>query len=378
MRKIPIIHDKDLNSLIEQALKNDGVLATPKELNQMLIDLPGISINSKKRKDGRYQGYIIENGIKYYIYGRSLEEVRFKIREYVKNGMPKKRPRQRKTPLLSEWAKKWLELYKKPNLKPSTYQSLIYALKPALAAFEGKMIGDITTDDLQAFLLSMTAERMRDMTQAALKQLFEKAKKQGIIKANPCDGVEIKAHVKKHKNALTTTEQSILIENVKGKALEPIFWLLLTTGIRVGEALALRADDVDFNEQTISINKNVVFIENKRIEQDTPKTSAGVRVVPVPGRVLDYLKGKSGILFPISYNSVRLAFKRLSKATGIEVSAHILRHTYSTRLEEAGISAKVRQYLLGHATLEMTEKVYTDVQKGYIDTLSGRIKSAFD
>lgn len=54
-------------------------------------------------------------------------------------------------------------------------------------------------------------------------------------------------------------------------------------------------------------------------------------------------------------------------------SLHILRHTYATRLEEAGVPAKVAQYLMGHATIQMTKDVYTDVQDGYIKTFDERV-----
>ena len=73
--KIPILDEKDLNALIEEAIKGNGVLATPTELSQMIINLPGVSINSKPRKDGRFQGYIVDKNGRTYAYGKTLEEV---------------------------------------------------------------------------------------------------------------------------------------------------------------------------------------------------------------------------------------------------------------------------------------------------------------
>ena len=81
MKKIPIINENDLNALVEESLKNEGVLTTPTEYSQMLINVKGVSINNTPRKDGRYQGYIIDNGIKRYIYGKTKEEVAIKIKE---------------------------------------------------------------------------------------------------------------------------------------------------------------------------------------------------------------------------------------------------------------------------------------------------------
>ena len=83
-------------------------------------------------------------------------------------------------------------------------------------------------------------------------------------------------------------------------------------------------------------------------------------------------------IFDVGYNAVRLAFRRASKACGVTVTAHILRPTYATRLEEAGIPPKVKQYLMGHASLDMTQGVYTDAQAHYVEGYADRVRGAFD
>ena len=116
-----------------------------------------------------------------------------------------------------------------------------------------------------------------------------------------------------------------------------------------------------------------------------PKTMLGlrgcVRVVPVPSEALRLLgepKQSNELVFPVSYSGVHSCLRRMSASLGFTVTAHLLRHTYATRLEEAGISPKMKQYLMGHASLEMTQNVYTDVQPEYIKENAGRILSAFD
>ena len=119
-------------------------------------------------------------------------------------------------------------------------------------------------------------------------------------------------------------------------------------------------------------------MDGKEIIQP-PKSKAGVRTVPVPDDIFfDISKIKTSRVFPIGYNTVRLAFVRVSKNLGFTVTAHMLRHTYATRLEEAGISPKIKQYLLGHSSIEMTQNVYTDTQGHYIDSLSDGIRAVFD
>ena len=128
---------------------------------------------------------------------------------------------------------------------------------------------------------------------------------------------------------------------------------------------------------TVSVNKNVVFVNGKKIEQ-TPKTEAGYRKVPVPRSICDEVKCVSSeIVFPYSYNAVRLATDRIAKETGLNVTLHILRHTYATRLEEGNIQPKLKQYLLGHASLAVTQNIYTDTTTEYLERVSERVQNVF-
>ena len=118
-----------------------------------------------------------------------------------------------------------------------------------------------------------------------------------------------------------------------------------------------------------------MFINGNKVVQ-TPKTKAGIRTIPIPENVLKILP-QTEIIFSFTYNSVRLMFSRLSKKLNIYVTPHILRHTYATRLEELGIPPKIKQYLLGHSSIQTTENIYTDVQKHYIDNYFDKINSIF-
>ena len=154
--------------------------------------------------------------------------------------------------------------------------------------------------------------------------------------------------------------------------------LLLTSGLRIGEALALTSDDIDTSNGTVSVTKNRVFVDGKEIFQSTTKSAAGNRIVPVPMSVLNYFKDKTGRIFPRKYSGVRTAFRRLSRSANIEVSPHILRHTYATRLEESGLTPKAKQYLLGHSSVKMTQNTYTDIQNDYILTFKDKIEGLFE
>lgn len=375
--KIKIIDFYETDELIAEALNKGDTLATPKE-SQMLINMTGVSINSKPRKDGRYQGYILRDGEKKYLYGNTREEVATKIKIYLKEDhIPKRKKKNKQSPLFGEFVDNWIELYKKPNLKPYSMASLKTSLKPAIEMFKDKRIDSITTDDIQQLLLNIKAERLRDICRTNLNQLFKKAASQNLIKKNPCDAVEIKKHRVAKRNALTVDEQNIFLSEAENTKLAVLYKLLISTGLRIGEALALHKSDIDFENHTVTICKNVVFIGGQRIEQNSPKTDAGNRTIPISKELCEQFDTANDILFPFTYNAVRLATARISKKIQVPVSLHMLRHTYATRLEEAGIPPKIKQYLMGHASLEMTENVYTDAQTKYIESMSDKIRDLF-
>lgn len=359
--------------------------AAAEKERQMLIDLSGISVNAKPRADGRFQGYYTRDGKKHYVYGKSEQEVKIKIELFLQNGEPKKKlnnaENKKATLTVAEWLEKWIEVYKAPNLKPTSMRQVRGALKPAFEVLGNKNLSSVNTEELQAFLLSIEGERSRDLCRSFLEQAFKKAYLRGLIKRNPCEALELKKHKSAHRKALTRDEQKLFLKAIEPLATRPLFVFLLETGLRIGEALALTYDDIDFKEKTVSVNKNVVFIGGKRIVQDTPKSAAGIRAVPVPDEALQLITRKADgteLVFPYTYSGARSALRRISASLGFEVTAHLLRHTYATRLEEAGISPKLKQYLLGHSSLEMTQNTYTDIQTDYVQQNAERIKAAFD
>lgn len=375
-----------LSSLIEAKNINDkhgNALTTEKE-SQMLVEMKGVSITSKPRCDGRFQGYIIkEDGQRKYFYGRSYQDVTNKIREFLKNSQGRKhdtkkvKARKKDSPMFCAYMSEWIETYKRPNLKPSSLRSLCASLRYAEKAFQDKMIGDITSNDIQNLLLNIAAERVRDLCKVNLSQLFKKAVAQGIIKINPCAAVEIKRHKTVHQHALTKKEQEIFVRAANKTKYSLLYRFLLATGLRIGEALALKHSDFDFEKNLVSVNKNVVFVGGKRIEQK-PKTEAGNRRVPVPQKLCEEIKAVgAGVIFPYTYNAVRIAMDRLADETGLNVTLHILRHTYATRLEEGNISPKLKQYLLGHASMAVTQNIYTDTTAEYVESVSNRVQNIF-
>ena len=178
-----------------------------------MIQMQGVSINAKPRKDGRYQGYVLRDGEKSYFYGRSRDEVAGKIKQFLKDGgKPQRKKRKTDTsPKFADYAAQWVERYKKPNLKPKSLESLLFALGKATATLGDKTMASITTDDLQEFFTSIPPSRTRDLCAVYVGQIFKKAFSTGIIKRNPYENVELRRHEAKHREALTPEQQAAFL-----------------------------------------------------------------------------------------------------------------------------------------------------------------------
>lgn len=258
-----------------------------------------------------------------------------------------------------------------------------------------------------------TKYNLRETTRSNYIYMFNKFVRDDIIRKNPTDGVmaEIKKNSGKNKgirHALTLEQQKAFIDAIRYSPeyvhWYPLFVTLLGTGGRIGEIIGLRWKDVDFKNRCININHAVTYYTRNgsaRFGVSLPKTEAGVRSIPMMDTVYDTLKseyerqkrdgfcvyeldGMTGFIFSNKLGSlhnphcINLAIKRISEAYNareiIEAkkqqrepviiphfSCHQLRHTFCSRLCENETNVKVIQEIMGHANVETTLDIYTEV-----------------
>ena len=296
---------------------------------------------------------------------------------------------------VEEWVNYWLENKVKPKLSEQSYIHLEGLFRNHLL----REIGDVKLQDLTRPLLEETYAkvfhrkgteknyRQTDYSHSTVNALSVQMKKclqfavdSDILAKNPHNGVELhKLRPPKKVSAHTNADQAKIVEKCKyGKAFERVYYFLISTGMRFGEAIALTWDDVDLKTGKISISKTAVTIHGNMEIQDRTKTAAGTRTIYVGENITDWLKWHKdtqdpeanyrNLIFPNTrYNITNqanaiAAWKKICEQLGIEYRGiHALRHTWATRALEAGLDIKVVSQMLGHKNVITTMNIYQDV-----------------
>ena len=302
------------------------------------------------------------------------------------------------------------EDYKLGKIKDSTFKRKMDSLKKiSQEKFVNKPISKVTRNEIINYL-----ENLRNYSTSTIKQTYElicmafgKAKYENIIEDNFMEGYNRvekpkSSFVSKERIALTLDEQRIFVNYLNSVTYEEcrykyLFLLLLSTGMRIGEALALNYEnDIDIENGTITIRRTLTKDKNgKYIIGDTTKTSNGVRRLylnDTSKQILEnayntIIENKQHLLFCSKNktlyvpNTINSALKRLAIKLNIgvyeeenkkgkivkntDVHTHMLRGTFATRCAEAKIAPAVLKKILGHKDISITMKYYVDVDKEF-------------
>ena len=288
--------------------------------------------------------------------------------------------------------------------------------------FGKKKIANIKYSDVLQFYQYLIKDKEMQINtletiHTVLHPTFQLALRDNIIRTNPSDGVmaQIKNMPGKNhgvRHALTLEQQRAFIryieDNPKFDRWLSIFKFLLGTGCRIGEAIGIRWEDVDFEKRLININHSLVYYSIDYKEHpictfsiSLPKTEAGIRIIPMMDAVYEALQkewneqqkngfneteidGMKGFIFMNRFGNVHnpqainRAIKRIYEAYNAEevvkaarehreplliphFSCHHLRHTFCSRFCENETNLKVIQSIMGHANIETTLDIYAEV-----------------
>lgn len=359
-----------------------------------------------------------KKGKRHSIYAKTLEELREKEIDVLRDALDGIRT-DKKDLTINDLYNLWVQL--KRGLKANTFANYKYMYTQFVQPdFGNSKINELKRTDIRAFYNNLADEQHLkaatiDNIHTVLHQVLELGVEDDYLRYNPSDNA-LKELKKAHNNdsekrkALTVPEQELFETFLKRKGQYnkwyPIFTVMLWTGLRVGEITGLRWCDIDMKDETISVNHTLVFYSKGKNQGcsfavNTPKTEAGRRIIPMLPKVKEAfmlekqyqeecgincratVDGYTDFIFINRFGDVQhqgtlnKALRRIIRdcnywvldqnkknpVTLPKFSNHSLRHTFTTRMCEAGVNIKAMQEILGHADAETTMDIYAEATK---------------
>ena len=360
----------------------------------------------RERKDGRFEvrvtaGIDFETGkakrISYYTHTKQEAVKKLHEKEYDIHFNHQIDPTSTK---LIDWLRVWLDKYMRNSLKQSTYTSYKgYVEKHLSAAFPTLKLKDLTPMLLQDFYnYKLNNEGLSPKTIANIHRCLHKALKQAVLEHhidfNPCDAVNLPRNEKPQIEILTREEQQQLMYTSYKFRYGVFIRLTLATGIRLGELLGLRWEDIDAKKNMLNIRRTLNRLpkvdyngigNSTEIVIQEPKTKNSIRSIPLMPVILNELLqwknvqlsdartageayNDSGFIVThqlggyIEPRNFKDFYDQILQASGLgHYTFHALRHTFATRALEQGMDAKTLSTLLGHYSVAFTLDTYTHV-----------------
>lgn len=358
-----------------------------------------------------------KQGKRHSVYAKTLDELREKEIDVLRDALDGIRA-VKSDLTINDLYNLWEQL--KRGLKDNTFSNYKYMYKQFVQeGFGNTKICDLKRTDIRAFYNNLADEQHLkastiDCVHTVLHQVLELGVEDDYLRYNPSDNAlkELKKahnHDSVKRKALTVPEQELfeqfLMKEGQYHRWYPVFITMLWTGLRVGEVTGLRWCDVDMEAETISINHTLVYYSKGKdigclYAVNTPKTEAGKRIVPMLPKVKEAfllekqyqeecgiscqatVDGYTDFIFVNRFGDVQnqatlnKALRRIIRDCNYEVldkqknkkeivllpkfSNHSLRHTFTTRMCEAGVNIKAMQEILGHADAETTMDIYAE------------------
>lgn len=247
-------------------------------------------------------------------------------------------------------------------------------------------LADLTRDQIDGFLRTLRlAHHTKTTVKSLIRKALNEAVEEGLITVSPAatlrklardrEAEQAKAERELFDYLWTVGEWKTFLSVCEGSPFKPVFRLLLATGARLGEVMALRWTDVDLEAGTVSITKS-----RGKHGTGTTKTvkPRRVKIDSATVDMLSELPRTGDLIFTAKPGAATNAFVRLVKASGLpHMRLHDLRHLHATTLLAAGVPVKVVSQRLGHASVSMTLNVYAHVIPGQDEAAADTWASVF-
>ena len=353
--------------------------------------------NLRKRTDGRWELRVMkgyrEDGKPDYksFYGRTKREVQEKLNTYhegLRDGIDLER-----TYLFEEWSEVWFE-HHKPKITPTTQEHYQYILHRLKSWFGERFITHIKPFDIEVFLNAMRAEGLSDSYLAScrgmLYQIFNKAEANDLVRKNPVRFAEKmrSSGLKQRRDAFSAEEVHRLMNQLPTDKIGLSIRLLLCTGMRTQELLALEPHHIEGDGSVIHIRQAINLVKGA-VHIGVPKSPDSYRDIPVPPNLrwcaAELRNVETKFVFegrkketPCNPSYYRDKFKEtISQVEGVRLlTPHSCRHTYISQMQALGVDLSTIRSIVGHADLDMTQH-YLHVQENIRQEAVQKFSEAF-
>ena len=369
----------------------------------------------RKRADGRWEGRYTAGhdpatGKTIYknVLGKTQAEVKEKLRRAIDENAQLDIIKAGQY-TVGQWMEVWFENYAKLKVRPSSHQTyrgyLDHHIKPYIGSIPLNKLTSLELQKLYKKLLDsgridrveskkqpkgLSAKTVRNINQI-ISSAMELAKEQRLILSNPTESCALPKLEHREMKTLTAEQLASFFQEAKESGVYEMYYIELATGLRRGELLGLKWEDIDLRQGIIRVRRQVARI-NGEITEAPLKTKNSYRAVSIGPDAVEILKEQKkkttdDYVFPspnggpISPDSVIHMLHRVLKRAGLpKVRFHDLRHTFATLALQNGVDIKTVSGMLGHFsagfTLDTYAHVTTAAQKAAANTMGSVLSGA--
>lgn len=311
-------------------------------------------------------------------YGKTLKDADEKYLEYMKkNGAILIDDRM----TLERWADVWLETYKEGTVSDTTYKATyVWAVNKLKDRFGNRRMTSIRTIELQKFFKDQSAGSASsvDKIKMVTRAIFKTALNNEVISKNPMEDVQIPKGVEtEEKRTFTSKEYRMVLDFAKTDPDGIGPFIILKTGLRRGELMALKWSDIDFKNMVVSV-QHAARIQDGRCIAGPPKSKKSIRSIPVDIELIQFLQEVGRVRESIyvmghfhdkkrpknpdtwkQRHYDKFMGRLLKKFPDIpDLTPHELRHTFGSILYTSGVDIYRVSKILGHSSVDITTKIY--------------------